>query len=114
MKRYFSIIALCVMALGETVTAQSLLTPEQLAKREKKKNLTVKRLAAIQIKKAKGKLTYKKLKGNKKITVAKSGTMTAKKDLKKNTYSVRVKVTAAGNSNYKSLSKTVTIKVKVR
>ena len=80
----------------------------------KKKNLTVKRLAAIQISKAKGKLTYKKLKGNKKITVAKSGTMTAKKDLKKNTYSVRVKVTAAGNSNYKSLSKTVTIKVKVR
>ena len=40
MKRVFFLI---VIALGAiTMTAQSLLTPEQLAKREKRKNLTVK------------------------------------------------------------------------
>lgn len=43
MKRYFSILAclLCAVFLVP-VWAQSLLTPEQLAKREKRKNLTVK------------------------------------------------------------------------
>ena len=35
------IFVLCTLSLG-TLSAQSLLTPEQLAKREKKKNLTVK------------------------------------------------------------------------
>ena len=43
MKRYFSIFvcALCSV-LCTSIAAQSLLTPEQLAKREKRKNLTVK------------------------------------------------------------------------
>ena len=43
MKRYFSILVclLCAVFLVP-VWAQSLLTPEQLAKREKRKNLTVK------------------------------------------------------------------------
>ena len=40
MKRYISLIILACCAL--TISAQSLLTPEQLAKREKRKNLTVK------------------------------------------------------------------------
>lgn len=43
MKRFFSIatLVLCTLFLGN-LSAQSLLTPEQLAKRERKKNLTVK------------------------------------------------------------------------
>ena len=43
MKRFFNIATLvfCTLFLGN-LSAQSLLTPEQLAKRERKKNLTVK------------------------------------------------------------------------
>lgn len=40
MKRLFTL--LCIMAITMSGMAQSLLTPEQLAKREKRKNLTVK------------------------------------------------------------------------
>ena len=40
MKRLFTL--LCIMAITMCGMAQSLLTPEQLAKREKRKNLTVK------------------------------------------------------------------------
>ena len=41
MKKFFSIFALCSLLFAPLV-AQSLLTPEQLAKREQRKNLTVK------------------------------------------------------------------------
>ena len=41
MKRFISLLALISLLLAP-LAAQSLLTPEQLAKREKKKNLTVK------------------------------------------------------------------------
>lgn len=41
MKKFFSIFALCSL-LFAPLAAQSLLTPEQLAKREQRKNLTVK------------------------------------------------------------------------
>ena len=40
MKKYIAIVALMVLSMASM--AQSLLTPEQLAKREKRKNLTVK------------------------------------------------------------------------
>jgi hypothetical protein len=40
-KKKIIIFVLCTLSLG-SLSAQSLLTPEQLAKREKKKNLTVK------------------------------------------------------------------------
>ena len=42
-----------------------------------------------------------------------TGKVTVKKGLKKGTYGVKTKVTAAGNANYKALTKTVTFKVKV-
>jgi len=45
---------------------------------------------------------------------AKTGKITVKKKLKKGTYKIKVKVTAAGNDNYNSLTKTVTFKVKVK
>ena len=45
---------------------------------------------------------------------AKTGKITIKKGLKKGTYKVKVKVTAAGNSNYNAVTKNVTFKVKVK
>lgn len=66
--------------------------------------------------KGQGKLSYKKVSGNKKITInATTGKVTVKKGLKKNTYKVKVKIKAAGNKNYKASAwKTVTFKVKVK
>ena len=61
-------------------------------------------------------MAYVKKKGSKKITInRKTGKVTVKKGLKKGTYKVKVKVRAAGNSNYKASGwKTVTFKVKIK
>ena len=93
-------------AKGKTVTLK--------AKSLKKKNQTVKLAKAITVKNAKGAVTFKKSSGNKKITVAKNGKITVKKGLKKGTYKVKVKVTAAGNKEYKAAVKTVTVTIKVK
>lgn len=81
-----------------------------------KKNTTIKKSSAFTIKNAKGKVTFKKVSGNKKITInKKTGNITVKKGLKKgSTYSLKVKVTAAGNTVYKSATKTVTVKIKIK
>jgi endo-1,4-beta-xylanase len=77
-----------------------------------KKNTSLKVLG---VSKAQGKVTYAKKGGNKKITVnKKTGKATVKKGLAKGTYKVKVKVTAAGNANYKKASKTITFKVIVK
>ena len=69
----------------------------------------------LTVSKAQGTVTCKKVSGNGKITVnAKTGKVTVKKGLKRGTYKVKVKVTAKGNANWKSGSKTVTFKVKVK
>ena len=88
--------------------------PSVKAAKLKKKNQTVKRAKALAVRNAQGAVTYKKTKGNKKITVAKNGKITVKKGLKKGTYKVKIKVTAAGNANYKAKSKTVTISIKIK
>lgn len=84
-------------------------------KLKKTKTLAVSKVIAF-TKKGQGKLTYTKASGNKKITINKTtGKVTVKKGLKKGTYKVKVKVKAAGNTNYKaSAVKTVTFKVKVK
>lgn len=68
--------------------------------------------------KAQGKLTYKNVSTNKtakKFKVnASNGKVTVPKGTKKGTYQVKIKITAKGNANYKSGSKTVTVKVKVK
>lgn len=68
------------------------------------------------ISKGQGTKTYVKKSGNPKIKIAKTtGKVTVKKGLKKGTYKVRVKVRAAGNTNYKaSTTKTVTFKIRVK
>lgn len=72
-------------------------------------------VSAITVKKAIGKVSYKKTSGKSFFTVnTKTGKITIKKGTQKGTYTIKVKVTAAGNSNYKSASKTVTVKIKVK
>ena len=89
--------------------------PVVKAAKLKKKNQTIARKNAMVISDAKGKLTFKKIKGNAKITVNKTtGKITLKKGLKKGTYTVKIKVSAAGNKEFKAGSKTVTIKIKVK
>ena len=92
-----------------------------------KKNLKVKQKTlkkktvkkkAVMVKKAKGKVTYKRTKvvckkklkkaAKKKIKVnAKTGKVTIKKGLKKGKYKISVRVKTAGDSLYKPLTKTV-------
>jgi len=64
---------------------------------------------------AEGAVRYKKIKGNKKITVnTASGKVTVKKGLKKGSYKVKVSVTAAGTENYNKGSSQATFTVKVK
>ena len=86
----------------------------------KKKAQVIKRAKAISVKNAKGGVSYKLVGVNKskykkffKVN-SKNGNITIKKKLKKGTYKVKIKVTAAGNSNYKKMSKNVTVKVIVK
>ena len=48
------------------------------------------------------------------IDIGKNGKITVKKGLKKKTYTIKIKVTAAGNSAYNAKSKTVKVKIKVK
>lgn len=62
-----------------------------------------------------GSLSYSKKSGNKKITInKKTGKVTLKKGLKKGTYKVKLNITANGNSNYNKLTKTITVKIKIK
>lgn len=82
------------------------------AKELKKKDVSVK---AIKVNNAFGKVTYKKISGNKKLTVnAKNGKITVRKKTKKGAYKVKVKVMASGDASYNAASKNVTVKIKVK
>ena len=82
------------------------------AKKLKSKAIVV---AALVVKSAQGKVTYAKASGSGNISInKKTGKVTVKKKTKKGTYKVKVKVTATGNTNYKSSTKTVTVKVVVK
>ena len=84
-------------------------------KAKAKKKTTVKASKAFKVKNPQGEVVYVKLKGNNKISVAANGKVTVAKGLKKGkTFKVKVKVMALGNDTYKSLAKTVTLKVKVK
>lgn len=83
----------------------------------KKKSQTLKVSKVVKFtKKGQGTLTYKKVKGSKKIAInKKNGKVTVKKGLKKGTYKVKVKIKAAGNANYNaSAFKTVTFKIIIK
>ena len=87
----------------------------------KKKNQTIALKKAMTVTKAQGAVTYKlssakkgKKKFKKYFKVAKNGKITVKKGLKKGTYTVKIKVSAAGNNEYNAAVKTVTVKIKVK
>ncbi|MEY8460950.1 BspA family leucine-rich repeat surface protein [Eggerthellaceae bacterium 24-137] len=101
--------------------AKQSMTVKANAKTAKAKTLKKKAVALskpVTVKKAKGTVSYKNVstqKAAKKFTVnAKNGKITLAKGTKKGTYKVKIKVTAAGNKSYKPLSKTVTVKVRVK
>ena len=77
----------------------------------KRKSVTV---SAITVKNAQGKVSYKAAAKSKLTVNSKTGKITVKKGLKKATYTIKVKVTAAATANYNSGSKTVTVKVIVK
>ena len=92
----------------------------------KARNLTVKyktvrkktqkfpKTKAFAVSKSKGKVTFHKLSGNKKIAVSSSGGVTVKKGLKKGTYRVKVRATDSGSAGFLAKSITVTLKVKIK
>ncbi len=81
----------------------------------KKKAQTLSSAKVLAVSKAKGTVAYTKISGNGKIRIdKKTGEVTVKKGLKKNTYNIKVKVAAAGADCYKAASQTVTFKVKVK
>ena len=64
---------------------------------------------------SKGKITYSKVSGDKKLTVNKTtGVVTIKKGSTKGTYKAKIKISAAKKGNYKAATKTVTVKVTVK
>ena len=73
---------------------------------------------AIIKKKGAGTVTYVKGKVSKRsakfVVNKKTGKITVKRGTPKGTYYVKVKVTAKGNSNYKSATKTATVKIRVK
>lgn len=119
-----------VTQAAEASTAASTETPE--IKTNKKSNpITVKvynkkvkaktlkkkavKIKAFKITKAKGKVTYKRLKSSSKrlSLISKSGKIKIKKSTKKGKYKYKIKITAKGNNFYKSKSIIKTIKIKV-
>ena len=100
------------------------------AKKLRKKTCTIRRSKAISVSKARGAVTYQKVrvsrknknkqyvsasKYSKKIRVdKKTGRITVKKGLKKGTYRLKVRVKAAGTRKYKPAKKNVTVTIKVK
>lgn len=81
----------------------------------KNKNQSYNRSTLITVKKAKGTVTYARVKGNSKISInKKTGIVTVKKGLKKGVYKVKIKVVASGNDNFKKKTKYAWITVKVK
>ena len=71
-------------------------------------------LAVLKANGVKGKKTFKKMSGSKKLTITKTGKIKVKKGTKKGTYKIRVKLTSAATANWKAKSVTKTIKVVVK
>ena len=81
----------------------------------KKSYQILSRNSVLSVTKAKGTLSYSKVSGNKNIGISKStGMIRVKKGLKKGTYKIVVKATAAGNASYKSATKKATITIVVK
>ena len=81
----------------------------------KKKAQTLKRYKVLTVKNNKGTTTYTKKTGNRKILVNRTtGKVTVKKGIKRGLYKVTVSIRAAGNANYKALTKKATFRIRVK
>nr|MCR4842523.1 S8 family serine peptidase [Eubacterium sp.] len=80
---------------------------------KKKKATTFAASELYSITGAKGAVTFRKQSGDAKLTVASNGTVTVAKKLKVGSYTLKVAVTDAGNAEYESSTKTVTLTVNV-
>ena len=100
---------------ANTLSVKAKKTYKVKASKVKKKNQSIKRSKVMTVKNNKGTLSFTKVSGNAKITINRtSGKITVKKKLKKGTYKVQVAVKASGNATYATITKTVTIKIKVK
>lgn len=109
----------------EILKAKQPMTIKAIAKKAKLKALRkhkVKVKKSLKVSKAKGKVTYKIVKSGttkkirKLVSINSKGVITIKKwkKAKKGTYKIKVRITAKGNSNYKSKSISRVIKVKIK
>lgn len=94
-------------------------TVKKSARTVKKKSVTLTSSKTLKYSnKGKGKRSFAKLSKSKKykkiVVNKKTGKITLKKGLKKGTYRLKVKVRAAGTTNYKAATKKVTITIKVK
>jgi hypothetical protein len=88
-------------------------TREALYKSVKQKAVVVARPLAVS--KNQGKVTYAKASGSAAFAVNKTtGKVTITKGTKKGTYTIKIKVAAAGNTSYKAATKTVTCKITIK
>ena len=88
-------------------------------KKIKKKAKKASRASVLNVNHPKGNVTYKlvsvsKKKFKKYFKISSAGAVSVKKKLKKGTYTIKCTVSAAGNENYKPVTKTVSFKIKVK
>ena len=106
--------------LDNTMTAKANTVTVSKAKLMERDTQEVKASKAFTVAKAKGAVRYEKLAGSSLISVSRTGDVTVEphagwysEKLKDNTFNIKVKILAKGNSSYYALAKTVTLKVKV-
>ena len=120
-----SIYDSCVVKVINSSNAKTIKTKNTITKTVNKKTIKLKKLKkkaqSFKISgkaKEKAKLTYKLSKVPKKakkyIKVSKAGKVTVKKGLKKGTYKIKVKITAAETKSYKKTTVMKTIKIVVK
>ncbi|MCR5665677.1 MAG: Ig-like domain-containing protein [Eubacterium sp.] len=102
-------------AATTTITVKVKKAANTITVKSKKVSVKAGKKVALNASAIKGAVKYKKVKGNKKITVSSKGKIAVKKSLKKGTYTVKVKLTSkAYSGTYTAKSKTIKVKVKVK
>ena len=106
--------------LDNTMTAKANTVTVSKAKLMGGDTQEVKASKAFKVANAKGGVKYEKLAGSSLVSVSSTGNVTVEphaawysENLKDNTFNIKVKILAKGNTNYYALAKTVTLKVKV-
>lgn len=108
------VVSVTIAKAGNTLKVKGKNATVRYAKVSKKsQKLPASRVIEI-VDKGQGAMTYAKVKGNRKLTISKKGTVTVKKGLKKGVYKVEAKVTARGNETYDTVTKKVTFKIRVK